>query len=63
VVDATRPQQHVWRGTLDALARGEVVANRDGAGTIVVGEVVALAVQKEREAAGLAVGGPYVGRG
>jgi len=42
VVDATRPGQHVWRGTLDELAADAVEIESRGAGTIVIGDVVAL---------------------
>ena len=41
VVDATRPQQQTWRGTLGELAAG-VDIDSTGAGTIVIGDVVAL---------------------
>jgi uroporphyrin-III C-methyltransferase / precorrin-2 dehydrogenase / sirohydrochlorin ferrochelatase len=43
VVDATRAQQRVWRGTLDELAADSVDLEGNGAGTIVIGDVVALA--------------------
>src|SRR5262249_34249838 len=36
VVDATRPKQQVWRGTLDQLAADVVTLEGCGAGTIVV---------------------------
>ena len=53
VVDASRPEQQVWRGTVDDLAAGRVQMDGEGAGTIVVGGVVALAarlsVQEEEE--------------
>jgi uroporphyrin-III C-methyltransferase/precorrin-2 dehydrogenase/sirohydrochlorin ferrochelatase len=42
VLDASRPTQAVWRGTLDEIATKRVDAEHEGAGTIVVGEVVAL---------------------
>jgi uroporphyrin-III C-methyltransferase/precorrin-2 dehydrogenase/sirohydrochlorin ferrochelatase len=42
VLDASRPTQDVWRGTLDEIAIERVDAEHEGAGTIVVGEVVAL---------------------
>jgi uroporphyrin-III C-methyltransferase/precorrin-2 dehydrogenase/sirohydrochlorin ferrochelatase len=42
VLDASRPTQDVWRGTLDEIAIERVDADHEGAGTIVVGEVVAL---------------------
>jgi siroheme synthase len=43
VVDATRPGQQVWRGTLDDLAEDRATVDGCGAGTIVVGNVVAVA--------------------
>jgi uroporphyrin-III C-methyltransferase / precorrin-2 dehydrogenase / sirohydrochlorin ferrochelatase len=51
VVDGTKPQQQVWRGTLDQLASDAVAIDACGAGTIVVGDVVAvgLNVPLERE--------------
>jgi len=42
VLDASRPTQAVWRGTLEEIASGQTDAGHDGAGTIVVGEVVEL---------------------
>ena len=42
IVDASKPSQTVWRGTLDELAEIDRV-DEDGPGTIVVGHVVALA--------------------
>ena len=42
VLDATRPEQQVWRGTLDALAADATTLDSGGAGTIVVGGVAAL---------------------
>jgi uroporphyrin-III C-methyltransferase len=42
VVDGTRAQQQVWRGRLDELAADQVEIPGGGAGTIVVGDVVAL---------------------
>jgi uroporphyrin-III C-methyltransferase / precorrin-2 dehydrogenase / sirohydrochlorin ferrochelatase len=47
VVDATRPQQQVWRGTLDGLAADAVDIESDGAGTIVIGDVVAVGLQAQ----------------
>jgi uroporphyrin-III C-methyltransferase / precorrin-2 dehydrogenase / sirohydrochlorin ferrochelatase len=47
VVDATRPDQHVWRGTLDQLAADAAAINRHGAGTIVIGDVVAIGLRLE----------------
>lgn len=40
IVDATRPEQQVWRGTLERLASEEITPGAAGAGTIVVGDVV-----------------------
>jgi len=40
VCDASHPEAHVWRGTLDGLRRGERDITRHAAGTIVIGEVV-----------------------
>ncbi len=45
VVDATRPGQQVWRGTLDDLSRDGAPIETAGAGTIVVGDVAALELQ------------------
>jgi uroporphyrin-III C-methyltransferase/precorrin-2 dehydrogenase/sirohydrochlorin ferrochelatase len=45
IVDATRPQQQVWRGTLDELAADGVEIDSCGAGTIVIGDVVAVGLQ------------------
>ncbi len=42
VIDGTRPEQQVWRGTLDQLAADQVTVSGSGAGTIVVGDVVAV---------------------
>jgi uroporphyrin-III C-methyltransferase/precorrin-2 dehydrogenase/sirohydrochlorin ferrochelatase len=42
VLDASRPTQAVWRGTLEDIATERIDAEPEGAGTIVVGEVVAL---------------------
>jgi uroporphyrin-III C-methyltransferase/precorrin-2 dehydrogenase/sirohydrochlorin ferrochelatase len=44
VLDASRPTQAVWRGTLEEIASEHTDVEYDGAGTIVVGEVVALSV-------------------
>jgi uroporphyrin-III C-methyltransferase / precorrin-2 dehydrogenase / sirohydrochlorin ferrochelatase len=46
VVDATRPEQQVWRGTLDDLAEDRVTIDGAGAGTLVVGDVVAIGLQE-----------------
>jgi siroheme synthase len=45
IVDASRPQQQVWRGTLDELAADGVEIDSSGAGTIVIGDVVAVGLQ------------------
>jgi uroporphyrin-III C-methyltransferase len=42
IVDATRADQQVWRGTLDQLAADAIEIDSSGAGTIVVGDVVAV---------------------
>ena len=42
IVDATRPQQQVWRGTLDGLVSERLEIDATGAGKIVVGDVVAV---------------------
>jgi uroporphyrin-III C-methyltransferase len=42
IVDATRPEQQVWRGTLDQLASDAVAVDGCGAGTIVIGDVVTI---------------------
>ena len=47
IVDATRPEQQVWRGTLDHLAEDAVTIDGFGAGTIVIGDVVAIGLQQE----------------
>ena len=46
IVDASRPNQHSWRGTLDQLATSTVIADDGGAGTIVIGEVVSIGLQE-----------------
>jgi len=45
VVDASNPQQQVWRGTLDALAADAVEIDGTGAGTIVIGDVVTVGLR------------------
>ena len=45
VVDASNPGQQVWRGTLDQLAAGNGGADAVAAGTIVIGDVVAVGLQ------------------
>src|SRR5471030_2189816 len=42
ILDASRPQQQVWRGTLDQLSADAVDLDAGGAGTIVIGDVVAV---------------------
>jgi uroporphyrin-III C-methyltransferase len=42
IVNASRPQQQVWRGTLDELAMDRAEIEGDGAGTLVIGDVVAV---------------------
>jgi uroporphyrin-III C-methyltransferase / precorrin-2 dehydrogenase / sirohydrochlorin ferrochelatase len=46
IVDATRPGQQVWRGTLDQLASDAVAVDACGAGTIVIGDVVTVGIQE-----------------
>jgi siroheme synthase len=46
IVDASTPQQQVWRGTLDLLAADAVEMDGRGAGTIVIGDVVAVGLQE-----------------
>jgi uroporphyrin-III C-methyltransferase / precorrin-2 dehydrogenase / sirohydrochlorin ferrochelatase len=48
VLDASRPTQAVWRGTLEEIATERVDAEPEGVGTIVVGEVVALSAPAAR---------------
>jgi uroporphyrin-III C-methyltransferase len=42
IVDASRPSQQVWRGTLDDLAGANYEQEGEGPGTIVIGAVAAL---------------------
>jgi uroporphyrin-III C-methyltransferase / precorrin-2 dehydrogenase / sirohydrochlorin ferrochelatase len=52
IVDASTRRQQVWRGTLDQLAADPIAIEEAGAGTIVVGDVVAVGLQgviRERE--------------
>ncbi len=51
IVDATRPQQQVWRGTLDELAADGVEIDSRGAGTIVIGEVVTVGMHATQSSA------------
>ena len=48
IVDATRSGQEVWQGTLDELAADAARVASLGAGTIVIGDVVALGLRQER---------------
>jgi len=48
VVDAWKPEQQVWRGTLDQLAADTVGIECGGAGTIVIGDVVAVGMNSAR---------------
>jgi uroporphyrin-III C-methyltransferase/precorrin-2 dehydrogenase/sirohydrochlorin ferrochelatase len=65
IVDATRLEQQVWRGTLDDLAADRVDIDSNGAGTIVIGDVVAVGLatagmaeeQRLRPAEASAIGG------
>ena len=47
VVDATRPEQQVWRGTLNELASEQLEFDTSGAGTIVIGDVVNVGSQAQ----------------
>ena len=47
IVDASRPHQQVWRGTLDDLARDGVQLESGGAGTLVIGDVVAVGMRED----------------
>ena len=44
VFDASTSRQQVWRGRLDDLAAGEPATGSDGPGTIVIGDVAAMAL-------------------
>ena len=59
IVDASRDQQQVWRGTLDQMATDAVAADAGGAGTIVIGDVVAIGLQ---ESGTIEMKRSYVGR-
>jgi uroporphyrin-III C-methyltransferase/precorrin-2 dehydrogenase/sirohydrochlorin ferrochelatase len=48
VVDASMTSQAVWRGTIGELAADEVDVDHDGAGTVIVGDVVALGAVASR---------------
>ena len=45
IVDGTRPEQQVWRGTLEQLASDALEIDGCGAGTIVIGDVVAVGLK------------------
>jgi len=57
IVDASRPQQQVWRGTLDDLARDAAECDGAGAGTLVIGDVVAIGMPADQEAVGAEANG------
>ena len=59
IVDASRDQQQVWRGTLDQMATDAVAVDAGGAGTIVIGDVVAIGLQ---ESGTIEMKRSYVGR-
>jgi uroporphyrin-III C-methyltransferase len=46
IVDASMPQQQVWRGTLDLLAADAVDIDAGGAGTLVIGDVVTVGLEQ-----------------
>ena len=46
IFDASTSRQQVWRGSLDDLAAGEAAAGSNGPGTIVVGDVAAMALMR-----------------
>jgi len=60
VVDAWKPQQQTWRGTLDQLAADSVEIDASGAGTIVIGDVVTVGIQRTVQDA--VAGWPLQGR-
>jgi uroporphyrin-III C-methyltransferase len=49
IVDATKPEQQVWRGTLDELGSDTIDIDATGPGTIVIGEVVAIGARTADE--------------
>jgi len=51
VVDASMPTQACWTGTLADLAAGRAAVAAEGAGTLVIGEVVGVAAEIESAAA------------
>jgi uroporphyrin-III C-methyltransferase len=61
IVDAWKPQQQTWRGTLDQLAADSVEIDASGAGTIVIGDVVTVGIQRTVQDAAV-VGQPLLGR-
>ena len=62
VVDGTTGRQQVWTGVLDDLAGDRVALDGDGPGTIVIGDVVALANQSAVAQPFRAAGDSHVGR-
>ena len=46
IVDASRPEQQVWRGTIVELLADALPLRGGGAGTIVIGDVVAIGLQE-----------------
>ena len=52
IVDASRPEQQVWRGTLEGMATDPVSIAGVGAGTIVIGGVVAVGLNARSEREG-----------
>ena len=46
IVEASKRQQQLWRGTLDRLATDAVPLDAGGAGTIVIGHVVSIGLQE-----------------
>jgi uroporphyrin-III C-methyltransferase len=57
VVNASRPDQQVWRGTLDELAFDRADMAIGGAGTIVIGDVAALNLAGESAPSGYRASG------
>jgi uroporphyrin-III C-methyltransferase / precorrin-2 dehydrogenase / sirohydrochlorin ferrochelatase len=49
IVDASTRRQQVWRGTLDQLSAEPVAAGAAAAGTIVIGDVVAVGLQDAQQ--------------
>jgi uroporphyrin-III C-methyltransferase len=48
IVDATKPGQQVWSGTIDLLASEALPVDGNGPGTIVIGDVVTLGQQQQK---------------